>query len=401
MAIDLPTLMLAASFVAAVSGAFLLFAWLQNRESKAPLWWAGADLALAVGVPLLSSSGAAFGLPSVVLGIVFLNLSPAMIWAAAVACNDRRPSPAIVAAGAIIWLIAFFAIFRVSAEAQMALNLGVISVYLLAAAAEFWLGKMRGLQTRWPLIVLLSLHGSFFAIGAVLAGLGRLAPTNPPTLGSWFGLIHFETLAFVIGTAIFAVAMVKEQREIEHKTAARIDPLTGVANRRAFLESADALLARSAGTGEPLSLIVFDLDRFKSINDDFGHAMGDRVLERFGQATRSVLRETDIVGRMGGEEFAVILPRSTARAAEIVAERIRHAFAEACREVGTEAVAPTLSGGIACVERHSRCTLDDIYASADEALYRAKAEGRDQIVVAGEDDGTGESGGAALAGQAA
>ena len=79
MTIDLPTLMLAASFVAAVSGAFLVFAWLQNRENKAPLWWAGANLALATGVPLISASGTDFGLPSTILGILLLNLSPALV----------------------------------------------------------------------------------------------------------------------------------------------------------------------------------------------------------------------------------------------------------------------------------------------------------------------------------
>ena len=382
MNVDLPTLMLAASFVAAISGAFLIFAWFQNREAKAPLWWAGANLALATGVPLISSPGATFGGPSVVLGIVLLNLSSALVWAAAVSCNDRRPNPALVAAGAAIWLFAFVAIFRLSSEAQMALNLSVISIYLLAAAAEFWLGNTRGLQTRWPLIVLLVLHGSFFAVGAVLAANGQIASAPPTTLDSWFGMIHFETLAFVVGTAIFAVAMVKEQREMEQKTAARVDPLTGVANRRAFLESAEALLRRSLASGEPLALIVFDLDRFKSINDNHGHAMGDKVLEQFGEATRHVLRSSDAVGRMGGEEFAVVLPGSTATAGAIVAERIRHAFIDACSALGVEGFRPTLSGGIAQVPPDTGATLDSIYATADEALYRAKKDGRDRIVVA-------------------
>jgi diguanylate cyclase (GGDEF)-like protein len=381
MNIDLPTLMLAASFVAAISGAFLTFAWFQNRKAKAPLWWAGANLTLAIAVPLISSPGAAFGGPSVVLGIVLLNLSPALVWAAAVSCNDRKPRPTLVAAGAAIWLLAFVAIFRLSNDAQMALNLGVISIYLLAAAAEFWLGNTRGLQTRWPLIVLLVLHGSFFAVGAVLAASGQIAAAGPGTLDSWFGMIHFETLAFVVGTAIFAVAMVKEQQEMEQKTAARVDPLTGVANRRAFLENAEALLRRSLASGEPLALIVFDLDRFKSINDRYGHAMGDRVLEQFGAATRHVLRSSDAVGRMGGEEFAVVLPGSTVTAAAIVAERIRHAFIDACSGFGAVGLRPTLSGGVAEAGHDTGATLDSIYASADEALYRAKKDGRDRIVL--------------------
>jgi len=283
--------MLAASFVAAISRAFLLFAWFQNREAKARLWWAGANLALAIGVALISSPGATFGAPSIVLGIVFLNLSPALVWAAAVSCSNRKPNPTLAAAGAATWLFAFVAILRLSNDARMALNLGVTSIYLLAAAAEFRLGNTRGLQTRWPLIILLVLHGSFFApSGAVLAANGQIASVRPATLDSWFGTIHFETLAIVVGTANFAVATVKEPHEMEQKTAARVDPLTGVANRRAFLENAEALLQRSLASGEPLALIVFDLDRFKSINDSYGHAMGDKVLEQFGKVTRHVLR---------------------------------------------------------------------------------------------------------------
>jgi len=124
----------------------------------------------------------------------------------------------------------------------------------------------------------------------VLAANGQIASVRPATLDSWFGTIHFETLAIVVGTANFAVATVKEPHEMEQKTAARVDPLTGVANRRAFLENAEALLQRSLASGEPLALIVFDLDRFKSINDSYGHAMGDKVLEQFGKVTRHVLR---------------------------------------------------------------------------------------------------------------
>ncbi|MCB0969774.1 MAG: GGDEF domain-containing protein, partial [Ilumatobacter sp.] len=183
----------------------------------------------------------------------------------------------------------------------------------------------------WPLIVLLLLHGCFFGAGAFLAATGHLGWGSPPSSLSWLGLIHFETLAFVVGTAIFAVAMVKEQREMVQKTAARIDPLTGVANRRAFLENAANLLEQSLFDDKPFSVIVFDLDRFKSINDGHGHAMGDRVLEQFGAISIRVLRGPDLIGRLGGEEFAIALPGSSAAMTLVVAERIRHAFTETCR----------------------------------------------------------------------
>ena len=134
-------------------------------------------------------------------------------------------------------------------------------------------------------------------------------------LGSWLGLIHFETLVFVIGTAIFTVAMARERAELRYMAAASIDPLTGVSNRRAFMETAEELLKAHASDKRPLSLILFDLDRFKSVNDNFGHAAGDTVLKRFADVARSSLRASDILGRPGGEEFAVLLPGSNKAAA--------------------------------------------------------------------------------------
>ena len=142
MQIDLPTLMVAGSFVAATSGVFLIFAWLQNRDEKAPLWWAGANMSLAAGVPLIASAGTTFGLPSMIVGILLLNLSPALILAAACAANREEPNLVVVAAGAVIWLLAFAVALRLSVDGQMSLNLAVVAMYLFAAASEFWRAAM-------------------------------------------------------------------------------------------------------------------------------------------------------------------------------------------------------------------------------------------------------------------
>ena len=380
--INLPTLMVAASFVAGASGVFLICAWLQDQTARAPLLWGLANLILAIGVPLIATPGAAFGVPTTTAGIILLDISPALIWAAARSCNSRSMSPLLVSTGVILWLIAFMTGFRLAPDAQMALCFGVAAAYLFAAALELWFGRTERIQARWPLIVLM-IHGLFFATGSVTAALAGVSGTGGLSLESWFGLIHFETLAFVVGTAIFAVAMVKEKRELEQMTAARIDPLTGVLNRRAFLETASALLDRHRANGAPLSLVVFDLDRFKAINDGFGHAAGDRVLEVFGRAARGAVRATDVVGRPGGEEFAVILPGSGIAAACVVAERIRNAFAAGCRPLGYSNLRASASAGVATT--HADTTLDSLFAAADGALYEAKAAGRDRVTIDGRD----------------
>jgi len=378
--INLPTLMVAASFVAGASGVFLICAWLQDQTARAPLLWGLANLILAIGVPLIASPGSTFGVPKTIAGLILLDISPALIWAAARSCNQRSLSPLLVSTGVVIWVIAFITGFRLSPDAQMALCFGLAAAYLFAAGIELWFGRSERIQARWPLIVLLMIHGTFFAGGAITALFAGFTAGAPPArLDSWFGLIHFETLAFVVGTAIFAVAMVKEKRELEQMVAARVDPLTGVLNRRAFLEAASALLHRHLVTGTPLSLVVFDLDRFKGINDGFGHAAGDRVLENFGRAARGAVRGSDIVGRPGGEEFAVILPGSGIAAACVVAERIRDAFASACQTLGYADLRATASAGVATT--HADSTLDSLFAAADGALYEAKAAGRDRVVI--------------------
>ena len=381
MQLDLPTLMVAGSFVAATSGVFLFFAWLQNREAHAALWWAAGNLVLATGVPLLASPGAAFGVPSVVLAIALLNISPALIWAAARSANNQTPDPIVIATGAVVWLVAFaIPIVRLSIDGQMSLNLAVMAIYLYAAAFEFWRGRTERLQARWPLIVLLVLHGLFFTVGAVEAYLGDLPATSSPSLRSWNGLILFETLVFVVGTAIFSVAMAHERGELRQKAAATIDSLTGVATRRAFLEAAEQMLQQSLHHDTAMSLVVFDLDTFKSINDTHGHAVGDLALREFGTATRRTLRSTDLIGRLGGEEFAVALPGSSAGAAFVVAERIRIAFADACRTLNDRALNAPVSAGVTTA--HPASTLDTLIAAADRALYRAKADGRNRVEMA-------------------
>jgi diguanylate cyclase (GGDEF)-like protein len=123
---------------------------------------------------------------------------------------------------------------------------------------------------------------------------------------------------------------------------------------------------------------MFDLDRFKTINDTFGHATGDDVIRMFCKITAAALRPTDIFGRIGGEEFAVVMPRSGVEAAFVRAERIRAAFAEECGVVNGHPVNATASGGVS-VSIDTETSLSLLLKHSDDALYRAKAAGRNRI----------------------
>jgi diguanylate cyclase (GGDEF)-like protein len=174
------------------------------------------------------------------------------------------------------------------------------------------------------------------------------------------------------------------------------DPLTGLLNRRGF-ESRARLVGPLVGrSGVPASIVVCDLDRFKSINDTFGHAAGDRVIAAFATHLASALGENHIAGRIGGEEFAVILPGANAAAGRLFAESIRTAFVGGTIEGLPPALRPTASFGVA--ELRPDDTMSSMLKRADHALYRAKNDGRDCVRVAPPED-TVDNGGRRNAGR--
>jgi diguanylate cyclase (GGDEF)-like protein len=169
---------------------------------------------------------------------------------------------------------------------------------------------------------------------------------------------------------------VTEQRLIEaelHRRAGT-DMLTGLPNRRKLIETADTLMRTP-----PLGLLMLDLDHFKSINDRFGHAVGDQALQAAAERCRRVLRGSDIIARVGGEEFAVLLPGTGRATAAAVAERLREAVARTPLAVGEDRIDLTASVGGTIVGAADG-DLDAVLQRADRALYAAKAAGRNRVV---------------------
>jgi diguanylate cyclase (GGDEF)-like protein/PAS domain S-box-containing protein len=157
------------------------------------------------------------------------------------------------------------------------------------------------------------------------------------------------------------------------------DDLTGVANRRAFFEAAELELTRNRRTPRPTALVLFDADHFKQINDRHGHPAGDAVLRQLGAALSLTFRQVDVVARVGGEEFAVLLPSSTLAGAAAVAERLRQLVESQPAMVDGAPIGYTVSAGIAAIDEGETLDLDTLIKRADQALYAAKAKGRNRV----------------------
>lgn len=179
-----------------------------------------------------------------------------------------------------------------------------------------------------------------------------------------------------IAGRILAVHEALDRRNALLSQMASTDPLTGIKNRRRFGEDLEHHAALMARHGRPLSLLLLDVDHFKDYNDDFGHPAGDDVLRRLAEVLRLELRESDVLSRYGGEEFAVLLPATDAEAAREVAERLRVVVAE--MRMPRRPV--TISIGIATAEAGRVCEPTQLVEAADAALYRAKRAGRDRVV---------------------
>lgn len=163
---------------------------------------------------------------------------------------------------------------------------------------------------------------------------------------------------------------------------ARTDALTGLMNRRAWHDEAEALRKLVLRQSGALTLVVLDLDHFKRINDSLGHAAGDAVLREIGALLKSELRATDLVGRIGGEEFAIAMPFTTPQAAAARIDQLRRGIAEHQIPHGGGRISVTVSGGIADLG-HVETSIEGALRRADEALYRAKTAGRNQIELHG------------------
>jgi diguanylate cyclase (GGDEF)-like protein len=356
-----PQTALAYHFVqAVVNGSLLLLSWSQDRKNSALGWWSASHVVVPFGFVAMGISAAIanpwlFGLGQM---LMILHWTFMLV---ALRANDRHRlllavTPPLLIAAAVV----------IGAADQMTTMLAfkVVSVVIaLAIGRELWLARGDAPTLRLLLIALVVGHTLVVTI----------AIWNDPSQ-----VIMLETTAYGSANALLFIALSKAGVEDALRTAATTDSLTGLANRSAFRARAEAMLSLARQRRQSVVMVMFDLDRFKSINDRFGHPAGDHVLCVFVDIVRTKFRKSDVVGRLGGEEFAAILVNVTADQVAEIVERIRLAFATSNVVVGGASVETTMSAGIV-LDREASRELDSLFASADELLYRAKTGGRNRF----------------------
>jgi diguanylate cyclase (GGDEF)-like protein len=382
MNLDVNTLFLVTIYVEAILGLLLLFAWIQNAQIRAVAWWGCAHLLRACSIVLFGMYGSVSQAVSIDLANALLFLSFGVTWTGARVFDGRAPQPMYLVAGPVLWLIvAHLPSFSGDLELRVLLSSGIITTYTWLTAYEFWRGRSEPLVSRWPAIFMLFAHGALFLLRTPLAAMLPWASTNQVFDSVWLTVLSFEALLFTIAIAFILLAMAKERTEYRHKTAAMVDPLTGIANRRSFLHDGLELTKRHAAHPCPTAVLLIDLDHFKSINDRFGHAIGDRVLQVFAETASANIRSCDLLGRLGGEEFAAVLYNASREKSVALAERIRSAFGEAATEVDGRPVAATVSIGVV-VNEDQPLDVPELLGQADLALYYAKERGRNRVEIA-------------------
>jgi diguanylate cyclase (GGDEF)-like protein len=374
MPLDYDSLLLAVGFAGAGLALTMFGSWLTARADQFLLTW-------SIGVTLIVAHVVGYSIyvdrPRIVLLVIaFALLASALsvLYGAAQQFRGRRASVrtmAALAAGSTVALLVPAA-FGLDGLADVVINV-IAAALLLAIARQYWLGRAEAPTPIVAVAILYALIGLSFALCAVaLLADGRFVLNKAPD--NWTEDLNlFVAIVGMTGIGALSLALNQWRLAGRHRHEALTDALTGLLNRRALLER--------VGT-QPLdtftAVLLFDLDRFKGINDRFGHATGDEVLRRFAMLMGETLRGVDVAARLGGEEFVAVLYRTTPDRAHQVGERIRKSFAEMVVETGEGELRCTVSVGIAFATGDAH-GFEQVLSAADRALYRAKQGGRNRI----------------------
>lgn len=379
MQIDLATLWYLTIGTLLVSAALTL--WERQghpRRARELGIWAGACAVFAVGCVVAMNRGLFPGAVGAAVTNLLMVLGYLMVRHGAARLDGpvrlRGPAAAL-AALALLWTVA-----GTQFEAALWNHVSALPIALACGLTAWTLLRsrtVRGLRSRPVAVAVSAGHGLFYGLRGLVAPV-LVERYGPELLPVFAKITMYEAVLYSVAMPMAFLALVREEAQAQLLAASRTDHLTGLANRHGFFEQGARILA---GPDRPVSLLAFDLDHFKSINDRHGHAAGDAVLALFARVAREASGPDALVARLGGEEFAALLPGRGAPAARQVGEAIARRFAEAALHRDGPGLRATVSVGLA-EAGPGRGDLSALLSAADRALYRAKAAGRNRVEVA-------------------
>ncbi len=385
MQLDIATLIAAAALVTALCAGARVLLWRMHPELPGTAQWALASGLGAAALAFTAIQGqeldrysAALIQGLIVGGFVitwygfrrFIGAAALRSWAVVLAVT------AVVAPVAV-------AVISDSMEPRLTSNATIIALVSTLIARDL-LSATGGTRVATRVTGLVyAVNAAVFAFRAISLAIGGELP-SPWSLDQLAAFPILWWLCNVVAVTLGMILMIGERLRQELDQLASCDPLTGAFNRRAFHIVAEKELARARRYGQPLTVLMMDLDRFKRINDRLGHAFGDDVLRRFVAVANKILRTEDLLCRFGGEEFVALLPGTAAEPALAVAERIRTAFEAESKAVShpehQQSALLSVSAGISDLQPGEG--IEEMIRRADSALYQAKASGRNRCEVA-------------------
>lgn len=395
MGFDTKTLWMTLAISNLVFGALMLAHVGRVADRGALRIWAAAQLLKGLAITLIIAKAAiphpwSFAGNLLYITGHFVELAAFLSYAG---LGRRMRGAALVFAGLMAAYLAGIAAGAKASNMAVLFSSCLFVLYGLSALALSASGRRRS----WIQVMLVASNILIALTALTRAGLAWSSQSWDPQ-----GALLANQAMFVLGY-VFSLCdgfcfllLVKEDSDRSLLRMATTDLLTGIPNRAHFLDLAEDRRRLCLRSGQPIAVIMMDVDHFKQVNDVFGHAAGDEVLRRVGSVLHEHLRDVDVYGRLGGEEFAVVLPGTSLAAALPVAERLRAALAEVVVETPKGEARITVSMGLADLGGDRR--LEQAMSEADQRLYRAKAEGRNRVVAACETipDRTGASLRAAL-----
>ena len=377
MLVDYNSLLLALGVSASCLAVTLVGSWFSRRPDTFLLTCSAGLLPLVGGIFIY---GAYVDKPLPIFAIltfVLFFIGFPTIWVAGYQFRTRRLSKARFLLGCLVGIAVSVGPMLAGYDGLAFIGDNVvICLLLLLTAREYWLSRHEAPTPLYGITALYTLTAISFALCAgVLIADGKLVLGHAPN--NWAEDFSLAVcIAGMTGIGALSLALHQWRQAALHRQEAITDLLTGLLNRRALFD----LYGRRT-FGPSMAVIVFDIDRFKAINDQHGHAAGDLVLKLFGQELSVGLRASDTVARLGGEEFALVLNNTLPGRAEQVAERVRDAFAAQVVSIDGISLACTVSAGVA-TGTVKGIGFDEVLRAADKALYVAKRNGRNRVEVA-------------------